>query len=130
MVNQIFDSGVTKFLDADNKPILYGTDQDDRIFGTQSKTLVDIGADNHPLNGWVQNGIRYIGGAGNDTLVGTDYDDKILGGDDNDLLDGLSGNDYLEGGKGNDRLVGEDGFDTYTYTTGDGFDTKADLKAA
>ncbi|MDI1360314.1 MAG: calcium-binding protein, partial [Methylobacter sp.] len=128
---------MTKFLDADNKPILYGTDQDDSIFGTLSragidrnkggtKTIVDIGRFDNPLSGWIQNGIHYIGGAGNDTLVGTDYDDKLLGGDDNDLLDGLSGNDYLEGGKGNDRLVGEDGFDTYVYNSGDGFDTILD----
>ncbi|MDI1279645.1 calcium-binding protein, partial [Methylobacter sp.] len=137
LAERIFDNGVTKFLDADNKPILYGTDQDDSIFGTLSragidrnkggtKTIVDIGRFDNPLSGWIQNGIHYIGGAGNDTLVGTDYDDKLLGGDDNDLLDGLSGNDYLEGGKGNDRLVGEDGFDTYVYNSGDGFDTILD----
>lgn len=139
LADRIFDNGVTKFLDADNKPILYGTDQDDSIFGTLSragierntggtKTIVDIGSFDNPLSGWVQNGIHYIGGAGNDTLVGTDYEDKMFGGDDNDVLDGLSGNDYLEGGKGNDRLVGEDGFDTYIYTSGDGFDAFADLK--
>ncbi|MEQ1544055.1 hypothetical protein, partial [Methyloglobulus sp.] len=37
--------------------------------------------------------------------------------------------DILKGGKGNDTLEGGEGTDTYIYTTGDGFDAKADLKA-
>jgi hypothetical protein len=51
LTTDLFESGVTKLLDTDNKPILFGTYNDDSIFGTQSRTHVDIGADNHPLNG-------------------------------------------------------------------------------
>lgn len=87
--------------------------------GTLSGSGVDIADIDHPLRGWVENGIRYIGGAGNDTLEGTNYDDKFYGGDDDDILIGLGGDDYLEGGNGNDRLFGEDGYDTYRIDSGD-----------
>jgi|GEM_PF-4432662 len=106
---QLFDNGSIRFLDADNKPILYGTNQNDLISGTESRTGVDIADVTHPLRGWVENGIRYIGGAGDDRLVGTDYADSLFGGDDNDFLNGVGGNDYLEGGQGDDRLLGDDG---------------------
>jgi Ca2+-binding RTX toxin-like protein len=48
------------------------------------------------------------GGAGNDTLIGTDYDDIITGG---------TGDDLLEGGRGDD---------TYVFNTGDGQDRIVD----
>ncbi len=120
LAERIFDNGVTKFLDADNKPILYGTDQDDSIFGTLSragidrntggtKTIVDIGRFDNPVSGWIQNGIHCIGGPGNDNLTGTDNPDKLVGGTDDDTLDGNGGDDYLEGGDGFDLYFANDG---------------------
>lgn len=122
LINQIFNSGVTKFLDAEGKPILYGTDTaSDDLDGTISVTGVDISAANHPLAQWVKNGITYFGGAGNDYIAGTQFADKLFGGNDNDILSGRGGNDILEGGEGND---------TYIYTSGDGFDAIPDRLAA
>lgn len=104
---QLFDSGLTKFLDTNNKPILYGSDNSDLIFGTISAehiidykthtvTRVDIAPGginrSYGISGYVQNGIHYIGGKGNDRLFGT------------------TNNDYFDGGAG---------FDTYSVSNGD-----------
>jgi Ca2+-binding RTX toxin-like protein len=53
-----------------------------------------------------------IGGAGNDTLIGSDMADHLYGGEGNDILKGGGGNDILEGGDGNDTLQGGEGDDT------------------
>ena len=52
-----------------------------------------------------------------DTLAGDSLSDNIYGGAGNDTLTGGKGNDYLEGGQG---------FDTYIFTTCDGYDTVLD----
>ncbi|KJV06801.1 calcium-binding protein [Methylocucumis oryzae] len=136
LTQDLFDSGVTKFLDADGKPILYGSDQNDSITGTESRTHVDI-AKLGFYDDYIENGIHYIGGGGNDQLVGTEYKDKLFGGGDNDKLNGGKDNDTLKGGEGNDILEGgaEDdnldggegsdaleggsGYDIYQVGTGD-----------
>ncbi|HJT11301.1 MAG TPA: calcium-binding protein [Dongiaceae bacterium] len=56
------------------------------------------------------------GGAGKDTLTGTDG---------HDVVSGLAGNDTLTGGEGNDILDGGLGNDTYIFNEGDGFDVIA-----
>jgi Ca2+-binding RTX toxin-like protein len=50
--------------------------------------------------------INLEGRAGNDSLVGSQYQDDIDGGDGNDTLTGGAGNDILNGGAGNDILNG------------------------
>lgn len=69
-------------------------------------------------------GANLIGGAGADTLTGTELNDSLEGGGGNDVLIGLGGNDYLIGGdgddiliggKGNDNLVGGAGIDTAVF---------------
>ena len=52
------------------------------------------------------------GGAGNDTITGSDGNDTILGGTGSDTLIGRRGNDTLRGGTGDDSLVGGLGNDT------------------
>ena len=52
------------------------------------------------------------GGAGNDTITGSDGSDTILGGPGNDSLNGGSGSDTLRGGTGADSLTGGHGNDT------------------
>ncbi len=52
------------------------------------------------------------GGAGNDSLVGTEANDTLEGNDGDDTLQGGSGNDLLRGGTGSDILEGNDGDDT------------------
>ncbi|NOT84550.1 MAG: hypothetical protein HOP02_07160 [Methylococcaceae bacterium] len=123
---QLFDSGSTRFLDADNKPILYGSLQGDQINGTVPRPGFDIapGVTSYGISGYVQNGITYIGGEGDDDLSGGIFSDKLLGGDGDDFIWGNTGDDYLEGGQGNDKLQGGTGFDTYYANNGDTiFDT-------
>ena len=59
-------------------------------------------------------GLTLKGGAGNDTIVGTNYADTIKGGD---------GNDEIHGGKGNDKLYGDAGNNYIHFKVGDGKDT-------
>ncbi|MBA2466519.1 MAG: hypothetical protein H0V46_02815 [Sphingomonas sp.] len=57
-------------------------------------------------------GVIKHGGAGPDTLVGTEGADTLMGYEGDDLLQGLGGNDKLYGHEGNDRLEGGAGNDT------------------
>jgi serralysin len=52
-----------------------------------------------------------IGGEGNDTLIGNDFDNVLIGGPGNDRLFGRGGDDVLRGGPGDDRLFGGPGND-------------------
>ncbi len=74
-------------------------------------------------------GFDLDGGAGNDTITGTnlvdrihgfDGNDLLAGGVDNDALDGGDGDDTLVGGEGDDTLVGGSGRDVYQIRTGSG----------
>ncbi len=66
------------------------------------------------------------GGAGNDTLLGSNGVDILLGGDGNDFVDGQQGNDVAflgagdddfqwDPGDGNDVIEGQDGTDTMPF---------------
>jgi Ca2+-binding RTX toxin-like protein len=56
--------------------------------------------------------VRFIGGAGNDTLIGGSGNDTLQGGPGNDLLWGQGGNDLLLASDGEgDTLVGGSGVD-------------------
>ncbi|CAG0981168.1 Bifunctional hemolysin/adenylate cyclase [Rhizobiaceae bacterium] len=67
-----------------------------------------------------------VGGLGNDTVVGDNFDNRLYGqgGTDtiygqagNDILDGGAGNDFLAGGLGNDTLTGGANNDTFFFNT-------------
>ncbi|CAG1015976.1 partial Mannuronan C5-epimerase AlgE2, partial [Rhizobiaceae bacterium] len=67
-----------------------------------------------------------VGGIGNDTVVGDNFDNRLFGqgGIDtiygqagNDILDGGAGNDFLAGGLGNDTLTGGGDNDTFFFNT-------------
>lgn len=45
---------------------------------------------------YLKNGITYVGGEGNDTIIGTDKSDRLIGG---------AGNDHMEGGKDFDTYI-------------------------
>ncbi|MDO8263406.1 MAG: hypothetical protein Q7T21_09275, partial [Gallionella sp.] len=116
-VQGLFDSGVIKFLDSQNRPILYGTDKSDPIAGSTSVTGIDISKStlvngalgiNQPLSAYVRNGIAYIAGKGNDNITSS------------------TTNDYLDGGTGDDNLKGGFGTDNYVFKAGDGKDTILD----
>ncbi|MEM6453708.1 MAG: M91 family zinc metallopeptidase [Acidobacteriota bacterium] len=56
--------------------------------------------------------ITYEGGAGNDTMSGSNNaGETFIGGEGNDIIDGRGGDDYAEGGLGNDHIDGGDGRD-------------------
>jgi len=70
--------------------------------------------------------ITVDGGAGNDTLLGSNGIDLLLGGDGNDFVDGQQGNDVAllgagndvfqwDPGDGSDVVEGQDGFDTLLF---------------
>ncbi|MFN7304956.1 MAG: Hint domain-containing protein, partial [Acetobacteraceae bacterium] len=63
-----------------------------------------------------------LGGAGNDTILGSTVANFLAGGAGNDTLDGGNGNDTLDGGTGNDSLNGGADFAdlvSYAGATGD-----------
>jgi Ca2+-binding RTX toxin-like protein len=62
------------------------------------------------------------GGAGADTVNGSDGPDLILGGEGNDVLNGGGGDDRIVGGPGSDTMNGGAGDDTLVWNNGDGTD--------
>jgi Ca2+-binding RTX toxin-like protein len=54
----------------------------------------------------------FVGGAGNDTIYGSDLNDYIWGGEDDDKIWGGDGDDFLVGWSGNDTIWGGTGDDT------------------
>ena len=74
--------------------------------------------------------VTLIGGAGPDSLSGTDNNDLIIGNGDADSITAAGGDDTVyagggadsvDGGDGNDRLLGQGGRDTITGGAGDDF---------
>jgi len=62
-----------------------------------------------------------MGGAGNDTIIGTPGADRLLGQDGNDTVRGGGGDDLISGGDGNDVLYGGAGNDNIQGITGDDY---------
>ena len=56
-------------------------------------------------------GSRMFGGAGDDTLVGSNRWDRMQGGVGNDEFQGFEGRDWIRGGPDNDQIVGGGGID-------------------
>lgn len=80
----------------------------------------------------VQYGVTINAGAGNDNVIGSDFNDTInggagvdnlKGGAGNDTIKGGAGDDIITGGKDNDKLYGEAGKNTFIFNAGDGNDT-------
>jgi Ca2+-binding RTX toxin-like protein len=63
------------------------------------------------------------GGAGNDTILGSNGLDLLLGGDGNDFIDGQQGNDTAFLGAGNDVFQWDPGDGSDAVEGGDGTDT-------
>ena len=62
------------------------------------------------------------GGAGEDTIIGSDGPDLMLGGEGNDVLTGGGGDDRVVGDRGTDTMNGGAGDDTLVWNNGDGTD--------
>ncbi|MEZ5691989.1 MAG: hypothetical protein R3D71_10060 [Rickettsiales bacterium] len=86
LISDLWDSGVTKFLTADNRPIIYGTNDGDTfnasIFNDSSLPT---------LAPYAKNGIVFIGGKGDDTFVNSTHNS-----DNNDIFDGGEGVDTVK----------------------------------
>ncbi|MHA6833211.1 calcium-binding protein [Ralstonia pseudosolanacearum] len=134
--NGLFLSGSqpTRFLDDQNRPIIYGTNSDDAMGGFSTPGGTDLNQSEYQLGSWffgkvlglglssnlypyLRNGVAYVAGDGNDSLVGTGYSDALYGGD---------GDDTLTGGAGSDTLAGGRGFDTYVIEVQSGSKTIID----
>ncbi|WP_143671240.1 calcium-binding protein [Streptomyces sp. Ru87] len=107
---------------AGNENAIHGGPGDDSLNGTGHELLYGDGG-NDTLVGGSQSGgdgddllsapdYGATGGAGNDTLIGTDADDTLYGGTGHDSLLGRAGDDTLYGNSGNDFLYGGGGTDT------------------
>ena len=73
-IDGLFNDGVIKFLDKNNKPILYGTVDADRLSATN-----DINAKDTPtLTEFEDNGVVLISGGEDDVLGGTKADDILI----------------------------------------------------
>jgi Ca2+-binding RTX toxin-like protein len=98
--------------------------------GTSEKLVLNAngGDDRHSATGNLAAliAITVDGGAGNDTLLGSNGVDIVLGGDGNDFVDGQQGNDVAflgagddtfqwDPGDGSDVVEGQDGTDTLTF---------------
>lgn len=77
--------------------------------------------------------VSFSGGAGNDTLDGSDSSTRLIGNGDagndfltgssaNDTLNGGDGNDFVQGEKGDDTMIGGAGNDILVWDDGDGSD--------
>ena len=120
IVDNLWESGITKFLGEGNKPIIHGSSSDDSLGELQVTS-----GDTPLLYPYKSNGVILIGGKGDDYLYGGNNNDKLLGGDDDDILDGGGGSDQLKGGAGVDiyQLSGTYGTDIITDSDGVGMIT-------
>lgn len=118
-LNELWDTGTTRFLDSNNRPILYGTNAADVL---SEKSIEDVYKNGSTITGigvnfiedlltYRDNGVVLISGKGADKLTGGSKDDCLLGGADNDTLVGGDGNDKLAGSDGADSLIGGKGND-------------------
>lgn len=78
------------------------------LTGVSAKTFRNL---NGPIEIW--------GGAGSDSLMGSQLNDRIWGDDGDDILSGLGGNDCVTGGAGQDVVTGNDGDDYVAANDGE-----------
>ncbi|HDR1932262.1 TPA: calcium-binding protein, partial [Pasteurella multocida] len=119
LIEKLWNNGSIKHLYKE-KPIIYGSAQDDKLDGTVTLTGVDISRFNEMANtgnfyvlerylmDYVKNGITYVTGKGNDEIKGTQYNDIFYAGEGSDLLEGGEGHDiyYVTNG---DIIIDSDG---------------------
>jgi hypothetical protein len=90
LVDGLWNNGTIKFLDENNRPIVYGSVGKDSL--NPSLTNL-ISAYQRP---YYTNGLRIIAGDGDDTVVASSFNDILEGGAGNDVMDGGLGTDTAE----------------------------------
>ena len=111
----LWTNGTRRFLDAENRPIIYGTTGPDNLDegDIRGSSWADLnGVPTIDDSAYEDNGLVLIGGKGDDRLTGSSEGDSLLGGDDKDILKGGKGADVLIGGAGDDILFAKDGHDS------------------
>jgi Ca2+-binding RTX toxin-like protein len=98
LLNDLNQSNVISPLDSSGRPLVYGTNGADNLSDTSENFPY---YENHPTSG-----VAILGGAGNDTITGSEQSDDLRGGADNDIIHGNGGQDNINGGIGNDTLYG------------------------
>jgi hypothetical protein len=78
------------------------------VGGAGNDTLVGSAGSYSPANGW-SGGLALLGGPGADTLGGREGDDQIFGGPGPDQIEPGAGSDRIDGGPGDDRVRTIDG---------------------
>ena len=116
----LFEEGPTRYLDKNEKVIVYGSTEADFIVGdTSTKEPFFTVSERTYLKDFLENGISYVVGTGADFVFGTDNDDIIDAGDDQDPdeLDGGGGSDlYFNIGNGDRVTVDEDDGSIFTIS--------------
>ena len=103
IVDDLWNSGVTKFIDSNGKTIIYGSNSQDSISANSLQgKMLDY------YNSNKTKGTVMVGGKGGDRLQGTQYDDILYSNDITEQDDNT-----------NDFLIGGDGFDKYYVGSGD-----------
>lgn len=116
----LFAGGSTRFLDGENRPIIYGTTGADSMYADQAMWA--------PLSGqkylgqYVGNGITYVAGAGDDDIKALGGNDALYGGRGQDTLDGGAGTDELHGGEDDDTYIVDSVDDEVVEKAGEGRD--------
>ena len=101
-----------------------GSAYNDGIYGNTAGNVLSGGAGNDTMRGseWADHGVFdsdvMYGGDGNDFMGGHNGNDVMYGDAGNDSVIGDDGDDFLRGGDGNDWVVGD-----YTDQSGKGNDT-------
>ncbi|WP_139802354.1 calcium-binding protein [Aurantimonas sp. 22II-16-19i] len=95
----------------------------DRLFSIENAAG---GAGNDSLTG-SDTTIALGGGAGDDTLLGGTGNNTLDGGDGADVIRGFAGFDKITGGAGDDTLTGDFNADTFIFADGFGKDTITDF---
>lgn len=114
LLTQLWNEGITRFLDTEDRPVIYGTNDDDvlkpsdvdRVYDLNHR-LIKYGVNAIPdLISYKDNGVALVGGAGDDIITGGDWGDQLLGGADNDFITGGKGDDIIYSGGGINTLLG------------------------
>ncbi len=125
ITDQLFSSGVTRFLDANNRPIIYGTNDGDILYLDRLRVAqIDHSLTAHPYLGqYASNGVVGIAGDGDDHIYGVSTNDIIYGGIGNDTIDGAGGADTMYGGSDDDIYVIDEEGDEVVELANEGKDT-------
>ncbi|MFY9315042.1 MAG: putative Ig domain-containing protein [Burkholderiales bacterium] len=110
---------VFTLIGAGDAEVIFGTDVDDILEGSERRTIIFAGEGDDRADGeggadelYGEAGSDVLqGGRGDDLLDGGEGGDELRGGDGDDELDGGEGDDLLDGGEGDDALYGSGGDD-------------------